>query len=163
MTVMKLLDFFSPFAIVATIVIASSTAALSRTCYKINDPDGWVNLRDRESNQIITSIDTTQNVYVDEFDGESAILASPHNQFSIHRSRLKPVQSGRCFRFTSIEADGYLNLRESPKGKIMSRIMNGTALLMLSETENSWVRVLTPDGRVGYVYSAALEIYTYRD
>jgi hypothetical protein len=160
---MKLLNFLSTFAIAATIIIASSTAALSRTCYKVSDPDGWANLRDRESDKVITSIDTTQNVYVDEFDGESAILASPHNQFSIHRSRLKPVQSGRCFRFTSIEADGYLNLRKSPKGKIMSRIMNGTALLMLSETENSWVRVLTPDGRVGYVYSAALEIYTYRD
>jgi hypothetical protein len=160
---MKSLNFFSTFTIAATIIIASPTAALSRTCYKISDPDGWANVRDRGSDKVITSIDTTQNVYVDEFDGESAILASPHNQFSIHRSRLKPVQSGRCFRFTSIEADGYLNLRESPQGKIISRIMNGTALLMLSETEGSWVRVLTPDGRVGYVYSMALEIYTYRD
>jgi hypothetical protein len=133
MTAMKSLNFFSTFAIAATITIASSTAALSKTCYKISDPDGWVNLRDRESNQIITSIDTTQYVSVDGFDGESAILASPH---------------------------GYLNLRESPKGKIIGRITNGTALLMLSEIESSWVRVLTPDGRVGYVYSVALEIYT---
>ncbi len=160
---MKSLNFFSTLTIAATIIIVSPMAALSRTCYKISDPDGWVNLRDRESGKVITSIDTTQKVFVDEFDGEWTILASPHNQFSIHRSRLKPLQSGRCFRFTSIEADGYLNLRESPKGEIISRILNGTALLMLSETEGSWVRVLTPDGRVGYVYSKALEIYTYRD
>jgi hypothetical protein len=159
-TVMKSLNFFSTFTIAATIIIASSTAALSKTCYKISDPDGWVNLRDRESDKVITSIDTTQHVFVDGFDGESAILASPHSQFFIHRSRLKSVQSRKCFRFTSIEADGYLNLRESPQGKIISRIMNGTALLMLSEIEGSWVRVLTPDGRVGYVYSVALEIYT---
>ncbi|NJM44842.1 MAG: SH3 domain-containing protein [Alkalinema sp. RU_4_3] len=69
----------------------------------------------------------------------------------------------KFLRFTSIEADGYLNLRESPQGKIIGRIINGTALLLLSATEDAWVRVLTPDGRVGYVYSKALEIYTYRD
>jgi Bacterial SH3 domain len=161
---MKLLNCFSAFTISAAIIIASSsTAAQSRTCYGISDPDGFVNMRDRESGEVITSIDTTQNVFVDGFDGESAILASPHNQFFIHRSRLKPIRSGRCFRFTSIEADGYLNLRESPQGKIISRIVNGTALLTLSATEGSWVRVLVPDGQVGYVYSTALEIYTYRD
>jgi hypothetical protein len=158
-----LLNFFPPFIIAIIIVIAFPATASSRTCYKVSDPDGWVNLRDRESGEVITSIDTTQNLLVDRFDGQSAILAAPHNQFVIHRSRLKPSQSGRCLRFTSIEDDGYLNLRESPKGKILSRINNGTALLMLSEAEDSWVRVLTPDGRVGYVYAMALEIYTYRD
>jgi hypothetical protein len=160
---MKSLNFFSSFTVAVAIIAASPTVALSRTCYQISDPDGWVNVRDRESGKVITSIDTGQNVFVDGFDGESAILATPHDQFVIHRSRLKPLRSGRCFRFTSIEADDYLNLRESPQGKIISRIMNGTALLTLSKTEGSWVRVLVPDGRVGYVYATALEIYTYRD
>lgn len=142
--------------------MAFPVAAFARTCYKVSDPDGWVNLRDRVSGEVITRIDATQNVLVDRFDGQSAILAAPHGQFVIHRSRLQTLRSGRCFRFTSVEADGYLNLRKSPRGEILSRINNGTALIMLSVTENGWVRVLTPDGRTGYVYAMALEVYAYR-
>jgi Bacterial SH3 domain len=160
---MKILNAFSSVIIATTIIVAFPAVARSRTCYQISDPDGWVNLRDRDSGEVVTSINTTQNILIDRFDGESAILAAPHHQFVIHRSRLKPLRSGRCFRFTSIEADGYLNLRASPNGKVLSRITNGTALLTLSETEGAWVRVLTPDGRVGYVYAMALEIYTYYD
>jgi hypothetical protein len=158
---MKSLNLFSPFIIATAVLVALPTAAFSRSCYKVSDPDGWANLRDRDSGEVITSIDATENILIDRFDGASAILSAPHDQFMINRSRLRSLRSGLCRRFTSIEADGYLNLRKSPRGKILSQINNGTALLMLSKPENGWVRVLTPDGRSGYVYAMALEIYTY--
>jgi uncharacterized protein YgiM (DUF1202 family) len=137
-----------------------SASAQSRRCYEVQDPDGWANVRDRDSNEIVAQVDNGQRVLVLGTVGESVVLASPHNQFLIHRSRVKLANSrAGCFQFTAIESDGYLNLRESPNGKILGRIQNGTALMIVGNVEENWVRILTPDGRSGVVSSRSFEIY----
>jgi hypothetical protein len=140
----------------------NSAKAQSRSCYEVQDPDGWVNVRDRASKKIVAQIDGGQQFLAEGTTGDSVILAAPHNQFVIHRSRLRQVRvSVKCYRYTAIERDGYLNLREVPQGKILKRIKNGTALIILGQPEKEWFRVLTPDASMGFVYSPALEIYTY--
>ncbi len=138
-----------------------SVMAQPRICYEVQDADGSANVRDRNSKKVVAQIDNGQQVLTDGVVGDLVVLAEPHNQFAIHRSRLRPVRSGvRCRRFTTIEADGYLNLRESPKGKILGRIPSGMALVIIGDLGNKWVRVLLPDGRSGVAYSESFEIYT---
>jgi Bacterial SH3 domain len=136
------------------------TLAQSRVCYEVQDRDGWTNIRDRDSKQVVARIDNGQRVLAEGMMGDSVVLAAPHNQFVVHRSRIRVARNpSRCFRFTSIESDGYLNLRAAPQGKILGQILNGTAMLNLSEPKGAWVRVLTENGRTGFVHSPRLEVY----
>jgi hypothetical protein len=137
-----------------------STVAQSRICYEVNDRDGWTNIRDRDSKKIVARIDNEQSFLAEGTTGDSLILDAPHNQFLIHKSRARVARtSTKCFRFTSIESDGYLNLRAALQGSILGRITNGTALLIVSKPKASWVRVLTEDGRTGLVHAPRLEVY----
>jgi hypothetical protein len=134
--------------------------AQSRVCYEVQDRDGWTNIRNRDSKQVVARINNGQRILAEGMMGDSVVLAAPHNQFVVHRSRIRVARNPSvCSRFTSIEFDGYLNLRAAPQGKILGRISNGTAMLQLSESKAFWVRVLTEDGRTGFVHSQRLEVY----
>ena len=149
---------------ITALSLASPIRAQALRCYQVSDPDGWTNIRELSSRTVAATADSGAVVPIGYFDGDLGVIQSPHGAYTIHRSRLTQLpSSARCPRAVVVEQDGYLNLRKSPNGEIITRIYNGTALLLIGDSDQRyWERVLTPSGQTGFVYGRGLEVYTGR-
>lgn len=51
-------------------------------------------------------------------------------------------------------SDTVTNLRDSPNGGVITTLQNGTRVSLLgSNSDGTWLKVKTPDGKIGWVYS----------
>jgi uncharacterized protein YgiM (DUF1202 family) len=125
-------------------------------CYEVSDPDGWVNLRDRRSDEVIAKADNGTHFWsnVKTRDGW-AILAAPYDGLIAHPKRLKRVADRFCEPYVVFDRDGYVNLRQSPDGKVMSRVESGVVVLVTGRS-GEWSRVLTSDYQTGFIHSSRL-------
>jgi Bacterial SH3 domain len=140
------------------LVLASRPAeAQSTTCYEVADPDGWVNVRDRATGNVVAQIDNGSRFWSDSRTRDNmVILDVPHDNMVISPSRLKPIASGQgCDSYTVSDRDGYVNLRQSPNGKVIGRVDAGSIAIVVGRADQWW-RVLMSDGRTGFVHSSRL-------
>jgi hypothetical protein len=136
---------------------ARSALAQSAVCYEVADPDGWVNVRDRQTDEVVAKIDNGTRFWSSGRSPEGmVILSAPHNGMVINPKRLTPIPSGRsCDSYSVFDRDGYVNLRESPNGTKIGTIDSGSVVIVVGRA-GDWWRVLTRDGRTGFVSSSRL-------
>jgi hypothetical protein len=123
-------------------VVASTVA-----CYEVTDPDGWVNVRDRETGEVVARLYQTS---------DGMVIIATHNQFVVNPKRLKAIRSDEsCRPYTVMDRDGYVNLRSTPNGAVISAVSSGDSVLVTARADEWW-RILTADGRSGFVHSSRL-------
>ncbi|MEA5497910.1 SH3 domain-containing protein [Limnoraphis robusta Tam1] len=61
-------------------------------------------------------------------------------------------------RYAMDSKDTYVNLRESPEGRVIRQVRNGTPLTVLEGNTNQWakVRLENGSGTVGYMYNSLI-------
>jgi hypothetical protein len=136
---------------------ARSAMAQNAACYEVSDPDGWVNVRDRQTDAVVTRIDNGARFWSAGRTRDGMVmLSAPHDGMVISPKRLKAVTSGRgCDSYEVADRDGYVNLRETPNGSKVGTIDSGSVVIVVGRSGNWW-RVLTTDGRTGFVSSSRL-------
>lgn len=150
------------FTVTVLSTIATTPAnAATASCFKIQDPDGWVNLR-RVSNNTIVGKLYNGTTFVSAYTTDDARLLGGlgNNDLKVAISRTRLVTMSACDNryWTVQDRDGYANLRSTPGGKVTGRVTSGTSVMKL-ENEGEWTRILTPDNRLGYMHYSRL----YRD
>jgi SH3-like domain-containing protein len=135
---------------------ATPTLAQSVTCARVRDPDGWVNVRDLSSGQVVGRLNNnTHLAYRSVTSDGFAILVSALNR-GVHQSRLETVPNRACTVFWTVQDDdGWSNLRASPGGDIIGRVRSGGRVLKIGGGEN-WAQVITSDGTFGYIHNSRL-------
>jgi Bacterial SH3 domain len=128
----------------------------STVCYEVSDPDGWVNLRDRRSDEVIARADNGTRFRSDMNTRDGwVILAAPYDGLIVHPKRLKRMSDRFCEPYVVADRDGYVNLRQSPDGKVIGRVESDMAVLVTGRS-GEWSRVLTSDYRTGFIHSSRL-------
>ncbi len=161
---------FSPIVALTTTAITTLTVLASLTspatagtasCFKIQDSDGWANLR-RTSNSSILGKLYNGTTFVSAYTtDDSRILGGlGNNSLKVAISRTRLVDMSACDNryWTVSDRDGYANLRSTPGGTIFGRVTTGTSVMILDKS-GEWTRILTPDDRLGYIHNSRL----YRD
>ncbi|MBO0347933.1 SH3 domain-containing protein [Phormidium pseudopriestleyi FRX01] len=135
---------------------ATTTLAQSVTCARVRDPDGWVNMRDLSSGQVVGRLNNnTYLAYRSVTSDGYAILVSALNR-GVHQSRLETVPSRSCNVFWTVQDDdGWSNLRGSPGGDVIGRVRSGGRVLRIGGG-GDWAQVITSDGTVGYIHNSRL-------
>jgi Bacterial SH3 domain len=148
----------APISIVLT---QRSATAGTASCFKIQDSDGWANLR-RTSNSSIVGKLYNGTTFVSAYTtDDSRILGGlGNNSLKVAISRTRLVDMSACDNryWTVSDRDGFANLRSTPGGTVSGRIDTGTSVMILDKS-GEWTRILTPDNRLGYIHSSRL----YRD
>lgn len=130
----------------------------SRTCYRVQDPDGWVNVRKLPNLNTIGSLNNGTEFYsiATTPDGKYVILADAPS-LAIHASRAAIANgSNACQnRYEVRDRDGYTNLRQSPNGEIIGRVNSGRWVVHVGRS-GDWFQVVTPEGQIGYMHGSRL-------
>jgi SH3-like domain-containing protein len=136
---------------------ATPTLAQSLTCARVRDPDGWVNVRDLSSGQVVGRLNNnTHFAYRSVTSDGFAILVSALNR-GVHQSRLETVPNRYCNVFWTVQdPDGWSNLRASPGGDIIGRVRSGGRVLRIGGGED-WAHVITSEGTFGYIHNSRLQ------
>jgi hypothetical protein len=131
--------------------------AQSTICYEVADPDGWVNVRDRQTGEVVAQIDNGSRFWSSERTSDNmVVLDAPHNMLVISPKRLKQIRSGKgCTPYVVFDRDGFVNLRESPNGSVIGTVNDGDTVIVVGRSA-VWWRILTSDGRTGFVHSSRL-------
>jgi hypothetical protein len=133
------------------ISIASTVA-----CYEVVDPDGWVNVRDRTTGEVAARMDNGARFLSLYETRDGMVIIATHDQFVVNPRRLKSVPSDEsCNPYTVTDRDGYVNLRKTPDGTVISKVSSGSRVLVTARADEWW-RVLTIDGRSGFIHSSRL-------
>ncbi|MCT7970601.1 SH3 domain-containing protein [Laspinema olomoucense] len=135
---------------------ATPTLAQSLNCARVQDPDGWVNVRDLSSGQVVGRLNNnTHFAYRSVTSDGYAILVSALNR-GVHQSRLERVSNQFCTVFWTVQdEEGWSNLRASPGGDIIGRVRSGGRVLKIGGEED-WAEVITSEGTFGYIHSSRL-------
>jgi hypothetical protein len=143
--------------LVPALTQARSAQAQNAACYEVSDPDGWVNVRDRQTDAVVARIDNGSRFWSAGRTRDGMVMLSiPHDGMVINPKRLKPITSGRgCNSYEVVDRDGYVNLRETPNGSKIGTIDSGSVVIVVGRS-GDWWRVLTTDGRTGFVSSSRL-------
>jgi uncharacterized protein YgiM (DUF1202 family) len=147
----------SGLMLLPTLVHLKPLVARERSiCYEVSDPDGWVNLRDRRSDEVIAQADNGTRFWSDMKTRDGwVILPAPYSGLIVHPERLKRVADQLCEPYVVFDRDGYVNLRQSPDGKVMGQVDSGVSVLVTGRS-GEWSRVLTSDYRTGFIHSSRL-------
>jgi Bacterial SH3 domain len=145
------------FVLVPALTQARSAQAQNAACYEVSDPDGWVNVRDRQTDAVVTRIDNGARFWSAGRTRDGMVmLSAPHDGMVISPKRLKAITSGRgCNSYEVADRDGYVNLRETPNGAKIGTIDSGSVVIVVGRS-GDWWRVLTTDGRTGFVSASRL-------
>ncbi len=151
------------FALLPVLTQARSAQAQNAVCYEVSDPDGWVNVRDRQTDAVVARIDNGSRFWsVGRTRDGMVMLSIPHDSMVINPKRLKPIASGRgCDSYIVADRDGYVNLRETPNGATIGTIDSDSIVIVVGRAK-SWWRVLTTDGRTGFVNESRLRSFGAR-
>jgi hypothetical protein len=149
----------SQVLIAAALVLSPITAqsAQSGTLYEVADPDGWVNVRDRDSREVVAQMDNRSRFCSMETTRDGmAVISVPHDGFVVSTKKLKVI-STMCNGdgYTVVDRDGQVNLRRSPNGTVVGTVDSGSNVIVTKES-GEWWRVLTSDGRTGFIHSSRL-------
>ncbi len=134
----------------------SATPAFAQrlSCVRVQDPDGWVNVRNVSTGEVVGRL------YNDTYflhgnvnrDGYAVLNSSPN--LMVHNSRLEP--SRYCNEtWTVRDPDGWSNVRSSPGGEVIERVNTGTRVLRVGR-DGDWEQIITPNGRFGYIHQSRL-------
>ncbi len=159
----KALAFLSTIAATAaaTAVFASPATAGTASCYRVQDSDGWVNLRQASNNGIVGKLYNGTTFLSAYTTDDSRILGGlGNNSLKVAMSRTRLVDMSNCDNryWTVSDRDGWANLRSTPDGTVLGRIQTGASVMILDKS-GEWTRILTPDNRIGYIHNSRL----YRD
>lgn len=137
-------------------ISAIPSAAQALTCVRVRDPDGWVNVRDRYTGEVVGQFDNnTYFVYNGQTaDGYAILVSSP--SLIVHASRLE-ISPGRfCTVFWTVrDPDGWSNVRSSPGGSVVGTVNSGERVLRIGGS-GEWAEVVTPNGTFGYIHTSRL-------
>lgn len=130
------------------------------------DRDGWSHLRDKADLKA-KSIDKV-------YEGERFLIVGREGDFFdvlllkvdperpdffgyLHKSRVKVVQSAALGAACINDPDGWVNLRSGPANqhKIVGKILKTEAFVVL--TQGEWCKVMTRQGRTGFVHKSRIE------
>lgn len=151
-------------ALTTLTIVASLTSpatAGTASCFKIQDSDGWANLRRTSNNSILGKLYNGTTFVSAYTTDDSRILGGLGNnslKVAISRTRLVDMSACDGRYWTVSDRDGYANLRSAPGGSVSGRVETGTGVMILDKS-GEWTRILTPDNRLGYIHSSRL----YRD
>ena len=159
MTLFKSLTF--PIALFLLAIVPKSSTAGTASCFKIQDPDGWSNIRNVNTNAIVTRAYNGTTFLSAYTTDDSRILGGLGNsslKIAISRTRLVDVSACDNRYWVVQDRDGYANLRSAPNGSVTGRIESGSSVMIL-DTSDKWKRILTANNRIGYIHNTRL----YRD
>jgi Bacterial SH3 domain len=142
----------------ATTVFANPATAGTAACYKIQDSDGWANLRQATNNSIVGKLYNGTTFLSAYTTDDSRILGGlGNNNLKVSISRTRLVNMSNCDNryWTVSDRDGWANLRSAPGGNITGRIATGASVMILDKS-GEWTRILTPDNRIGYIHNSRL-------
>ena len=140
----------------------------------VEDPDGYTNLRAGKGteHEIRRRLYPEANFLVRAQHGEDwwFIVTSDGQVGYVHRSRIREVHPDGDLSFEVQDVDGETNLRAGPgtDSQVLGTVKSGETVFtlpsqanlgpdarqVLSETE--WHKVMTGDGRVGYIHKSRL-------
>ena len=159
MTLFKPLTF--PIALFLLAIVPKPATAATASCFKIQDADGWSNIRTVSTNAIV-GIAYNGTTFLSAYTtDDSRILGGLGNsslKIAISRTRLAEMSVCDNRYWVVRDRDGYANLRSAPNGSVTGRIESGSSVMIL-DTPGEWKRILTPNNRIGYIHSTRL----YRD
>lgn len=135
----------------------SSTPAAAQvlSCARVSDPDGWVNVRERYSRNVMGRIDNGVHVVYDEqtSDGYALLAGFP---LVVHSSRLVPTRATNCRNYSLVrDPDGWSNVRATPGGGVVGRADSGEQVLRIGRS-GDWIEVMTAGGLFGYIHTSRL-------
>jgi Bacterial SH3 domain len=144
------------FVAVSLAIVPDKVVASTVACYEVIDPDGWVNVRDRETGEVVARMDNGARFLSRYQTSDGMVIIATHDQFVVNSTRLKAVRSNEsCDPHTVRDRDGYVNLRSTPDGTVISTVSSGSSVLVMARADEWW-RILTADGRSGFVHSSRL-------
>ncbi len=137
----------------------TATPALGQSCnvFVVRDPnDTYVNVRTSPNGNIIRGIPNgSKTSIIGEQQGWYKV--SFDSRFDSITGFMKKELLWRSTRRYAMDLkDTYVNLRESPNGRVIRQVRNGTPLTVLEGNRNQWLTVRLEDGSgaVGYMYAS---------
>ena len=159
MTLTKSLTF--PIALLLLAIVPKPSTAGTASCFKVQDPDGWSNLRTVNTNAIVGRAyngTTFLSAYTTDNSRILGGLGNSSLKIAISRTRLVDMSACDDRYWVVQDRDGYANLRSAPNGSVTGRIESGSSVMIL-DNSGEWTRILTANNRIGYVHNTRL----YRD
>lgn len=136
-------------------VSALPATAQRLSCARVSDPDGWVNVRERYSRDVMGRFDNGTHVVYDgqTSDGYALLAGFP---LVIHSSRLVTTRSTNCQNYSLVrDPDGWSNVRATPGGAVVGRADSGEQVLRIGRA-GEWIEVVTSSGLFGYIHTSRL-------
>ena len=135
---------------------ASPAIAQRLSCVRVQDPDGWVNVRNVSTGEVVGSLrNDTRFVHRGvNRDGYAVLVSSPN--LMVHNSRLEVSPNRYCNEFWTVrDPDGWSNVRSSPGGEVIEQVNTGRRVLRVGR-DGDWEQIITPNGRFGYIHQSRL-------
>jgi len=133
--------------------------------YRVDDPDGWSNLRVSPKGDIIRKVYTNEKFGImSELDNHKLVLFDDGSSGYIKPIELKNVENtptilseSENFNYIINISNGFVELRSAPNSAISTgEVQNGTLVEVVSHF-NSWVLVKTENELEGYIKEAHLK------
>jgi hypothetical protein len=131
-------------------------------CYEVQDPDGWVYVRDIKTQEVIAKLDNSTTFYSsDILPGNRVVVGGfSSRRLVVSRNRLRRVDYEYCmFKYRTVrDSDGYANIRSTPNGSVIDRVNHGTSVLSLGQQsrDGEWLKVMTSQGTIGWIANSRL-------
>jgi hypothetical protein len=138
---------YSPLGLKPT----SSQKKMNRKIEKCRDKFDGLNNAERECNEKEISVDKSAI----EDPTPAVIKEAPSKYKAVPTARIKKTSAPKMYEIN--DPDGYSNLRESPGGKIICRVMKGEKFeIVIKEETNSLVKL--SDGKTGYIHNSRIKL-----
>ena len=142
---------------------------------EINDPDGYVNLREGPGVEFPVESRIEQKELFMYFSDDGSewgrVVTSTGACGYIHRSRYRVLYADGYYPFAVSDPDPPANLRAGPgtQHRVVGKVANGEIIFTLLKDppvgpdvrmilhETAWFRVVTGDGRTGYLHHDLLK------
>jgi Bacterial SH3 domain len=131
-------------------------------CYEVQDPDGWVYVRDSKTREVLAQLPNAITFQSYEtLPGNRVVIGGFSNRrLVVSRSRLRRVDYESCmFKYRTVrDSDGYANIRSTPNGSVIDRVNHGTSVLSLGQQsrDGDWLKVMTSQGTIGWIANSRL-------
>ena len=134
---------------------ASPAFAQRLSCVRVRDPDGWVNVRNVSTGEVVGRLYNDTYFFRGNVnrDGYAVLNSSPN--LMVHNSRLEVSPYRYCTFQTVRDPDGWSNVRSSPGGEVIEQVNTGRRVLLVGR-DGDWEQIITPNGRFGYIHQSRL-------
>ena len=131
-------------------------------CYAVQDPDGWVYVRDVDTREVLAKL--TNAVTFQSYEtlpGNRVVIGGlSSRRLVVSGSRLRRVDFEQCmFNSRTVrDSDGYANVRSTPNGLVIDRVDHGASVLLLRQQsrDGEWLKIMTSQGTIGWIANSRL-------